>query len=69
MNNVVEFSIHYTQYLDENGVAVQPLPSFAKERGYLYHRYRGMLRTRLFDERAVSLQRTGELTNQAPDRI
>jgi 2-oxoisovalerate dehydrogenase E1 component alpha subunit len=42
-----------------------PLPSFASDTGLLLSLYRGMVLTRAFDLKAVSLQRTGRLGTYA----
>ncbi|MBU6498399.1 MAG: pyruvate dehydrogenase (acetyl-transferring) E1 component subunit alpha [Rhodospirillales bacterium] len=60
-SRVAEFSIALTRYLDGNGAATGPLPGFAAAPADLLPLYRGMLRTRSFDAKAVALQRTGRL--------
>jgi 2-oxoisovalerate dehydrogenase E1 component alpha subunit len=55
------FTIRRTAYIDRNGKALGPLPSFAGDFATLATLYRAMVRTRAFDARAVSLQRTGRL--------
>jgi pyruvate dehydrogenase E1 component alpha subunit len=49
------------QYISSAGDVVQGLPEFAKNPRNLVPFYRAMLLTRAFDEKAVSLQRTGRL--------
>ena len=58
---VATFEIAYRQYLDETGVPVADLPAFARDPEVLLPIYRAMTLTRLFDARAVSMQRTGQL--------
>jgi pyruvate dehydrogenase E1 component alpha subunit len=58
---VAKFSVAYTQYLERNGSALGPLPSFAQEAAHLVPLYRAMVLTRAFDAKAVALQRTGRL--------
>jgi len=53
------------QFIDQTGEAVQPLPEFAEIPRNLIPLYRAMLLTRMFDEKAVSLQRTGRLGTYA----
>lgn len=49
------------QFLDIDGNVVRPLPEFAKRRETLVELYRGMVFTRMFDTKAIALQRTGRL--------
>jgi len=58
---VSQFSIFRTRYLDHEGVPLGPLPAFATDTTSLIPLYRAMVRTRVFDAKAVSLQRTGRL--------
>ena len=58
---VAEFSIAYRQYLDQDGAPVSELPPLALDPDLLIPIYRMMVQTRLFDAKAVSLQRTGRL--------
>jgi len=58
---VARFEVGYTQFLDQGGEIVQPLPDFAREPGNLIPLYRNMVLTRTYDARAVALQRTGQL--------
>jgi len=61
MKMVAEFKIHYRQILDPNGAAVAPLPPFAQDAAELLRMYRAMTLVRVFDAKAVNLQRTGQL--------
>ncbi len=61
MKVVAEFKIHYRQILDPGGVAVSPLPEFAKDTAEILRMYRAMTQVRVFDAKAVNLQRTGQL--------
>jgi 2-oxoisovalerate dehydrogenase E1 component alpha subunit len=61
MKTVAEFKIHHRQILDSRGRSVAPLPSFAKDAGELIRMYRAMTLVRIFDQKAVNLQRTGQL--------
>lgn len=58
---VAAFEITYRQYLDCNGEPVAELPAFARDPEILIPIYRTMMLTRLFDAKAVSMQRTGQL--------
>jgi pyruvate dehydrogenase E1 component alpha subunit len=61
MVSVASFHIEYTQLINDRGVALQPLPEFARDHASLIAMYRAMLLSRLFDQKAVALQRTGYL--------
>lgn len=58
-------SIPYVQRVDPEGRAVA-LPEFAADAGELRQMYRMMVRTRLFDTKAINLQRTGQLGTYPP---
>jgi 2-oxoisovalerate dehydrogenase E1 component alpha subunit len=58
---VARFEIPYFQYLNEAGVVVDTLPEFAKDPKNLIELYRLMVLTRVFDTKAIALQRTGKL--------
>ncbi|WP_193163335.1 pyruvate dehydrogenase (acetyl-transferring) E1 component subunit alpha [Microbulbifer hainanensis] len=60
MHLVASFDIAHLQYLDEQGHATQELPDFATP-DTLLAMYRQMALARLVDDRAVKLQRTGQL--------
>jgi pyruvate dehydrogenase E1 component alpha subunit len=60
-----KFGIEYHRLIDERGVAVGPLPEFARDARNLVSMYRAILLTRRFDEKAVALQRTGKLGTYA----
>ncbi len=60
-DRVAAFSIDLTRYLDPDGCALGPMPQFAEQPENLVPLYQAMLRTRAFDAKAVSLQRTGRL--------
>ena len=55
------FEIRFRQYLDRNGEALDDLPASAHDPDVLIPVYRTMVLTRMFDAKAVSLQRTGQL--------
>jgi 2-oxoisovalerate dehydrogenase E1 component alpha subunit len=62
---VAEFSIAYVQRVDPEGRA-DALPGFATDAEELRRMYRMMVRTRLFDTKAINLQRTGQLGTYPP---
>jgi 2-oxoisovalerate dehydrogenase E1 component alpha subunit len=61
MTTIVNFKVEFLQYLDKEGNVLQSLPPFANDKKILLELYRGMVRTRLFDAKAVALQRTGKM--------
>jgi pyruvate dehydrogenase E1 component alpha subunit len=65
MRTVAEFKIQYRQILDADGAAVEPLPGFARDPEQVLHMYRAMTLARVFDAKAVNLQRTGQLGTYA----
>src|SRR5690606_24798775 len=58
--------IKYRQILDPTGRVHGELPDFAKDAAELLKMYGAMLRARVFDGKAVNLQRTGKLGTDAP---
>ena len=65
MTQVIKFEIGYTQYVNHMGEIVQDIPKFAHEFDHLRSLYRMMVLTRRFDQKAISLQRTGKLGTYA----
>ena len=65
MSEAARFSIEYTRFLDSKGEAQQDLPVFAQNLHELLKLYQQMMLTRLFDYKAVALQRTGMLNTYA----
>lgn len=61
MKIVAQFDIPYYQYLDANSQPIGELPNFAKDPQQLIQLYRLMVLNRLFDTKAIALQRTGKL--------
>ncbi len=61
MSQVASFSIDHTGFLDAQGKARGELPGFAQDAATLIRLYKAMVLTRVFDAKAVSLQRTGRL--------
>ena len=62
---VASFEIYYTQILNQDAELQGSLPEFARDPGKLVELYRAMVRTRLFDQKAIALQRTGQLGTYA----
>lgn len=62
---IARFEVRRRSYLAPDGTVLRPLPSFASDIGILISLYRGMVLTRAFDLKAVSLQRTGRLGTYA----
>ncbi len=60
-----QFEIGYTRFIGPNGEAVGPLPEAAHDAATLKGLYRALVRTRSFDAKAVTLQRTGRLGTYA----
>jgi 2-oxoisovalerate dehydrogenase E1 component alpha subunit len=61
MTIVAEFKIDYRQILDPQGHLTAPLPPFAQNLDEVVKMYAAMTRVRVFDAKAVNLQRTGQL--------
>src|SRR6516225_1763135 len=62
---IARFEVRRRSYLAPDGTVLRPLPSFASDTDILISLYRGMVLTRAFDLKAVSLQRTGRLGTYA----
>ncbi len=63
---VARFEIPYVQLLDAKGELCGTPPSFAEDRSVLLDLYRTMVRTRIFDKKAIALQRTGKMGTYSP---
>ena len=55
------FAIPFRRYISPAGEPIEPLPETARDKALLTSLYRAMVLTRVFDEKAVALQRTGRL--------
>jgi 2-oxoisovalerate dehydrogenase E1 component alpha subunit len=66
LRTVAEFAIAYEQLLDAEGRPTGPLPAFADDAQGMVKMYRMMTLSRLFDAKAINLQRTGKLGTYAP---
>jgi 2-oxoisovalerate dehydrogenase E1 component subunit alpha len=62
---IARFEVRRRSYLAPDGTLLRPLPDFASDMPKLLALYRGMVLTRAFDLKAVSLQRTGRLGTYA----
>jgi 2-oxoisovalerate dehydrogenase E1 component alpha subunit len=62
---IARFEVRRRSYLAPDGTVLRPLPDFACDMSKLLALYRGMVLTRAFDLKAVSLQRTGRLGTYA----
>lgn len=65
MKTVASFEIPYLQCIDPSGKPVGDLPEFTREPDELLKMYRLMSLTRVFDSKAINLQRTGKLGTYA----
>jgi 2-oxoisovalerate dehydrogenase E1 component alpha subunit len=63
---LAEYSIPYIQILNEKAELCGSLPAFAEDTPTLLQLYRIMVLTRLFDKKAITLQRTGKMGTYAP---
>lgn len=62
---VASFEIGYTQHLDPTGKPNGKLPKFADDKDLVLRLYRMMSFVRVFDTKAIALQRTGQLGTYA----
>ncbi|WP_439639253.1 thiamine pyrophosphate-dependent dehydrogenase E1 component subunit alpha [Nevskia sp.] len=62
---VAAFEVFLTRYLNPDGSLTADPPAFARDRAQARAMYALMVRTRLFDKKAVALQRTGLLGTYA----
>ena len=66
MATVASFNVEYIQYLSPTGELVgSEVPAIAKDFEQLKSLYETMVQTRVFDAKAISLQRTGKLGTYA----
>lgn len=61
MTVLARFQIEHIRFLDPQGESVQALPEFAHDREVLISLYRAMMLTRVFDAKAIALQRIGKI--------
>lgn len=65
MSLVASFNIEFTRFFDFDGNPTQPLPNFAQNNKNLIELYRKMVLLRVFDTKAIALQRTGKMGTYA----
>jgi 2-oxoisovalerate dehydrogenase E1 component alpha subunit len=65
LETIADFEIQYSQFLDPDGKASADIPELARDTDALIKMYRSMTETRVFDTKAVNLQRTGKLGTYA----
>lgn len=66
MTLAASFQIEYLQYLSPDGTSNgRPLPALARDTGRLVELFKQMLFVRVFDTKAIALQRTGKLGTYA----
>lgn len=58
---VARFEVAYRRFLDPDGEPTGPLPALAENPDSLRALYRGMMLNRVFDKRAVAMQRVGQI--------
>lgn len=66
MTTVAQFAITFEQLMNEQGELSRPLPSQYQNPAIWLELYRIMVQTRLFDKKAIALQRTGKMGTYAP---
>ena len=57
---LMQFELDYIQFINEKGEWVNDQPSFATET-WLVDAYKNMVMNRVFDQKAIALQRTGQM--------
>ena len=65
LETIADFEVQYSQFLDPEGRASPDIPELARNTDELVNMYRCMTETRVFDTKAVNLQRTGKLGTYA----
>jgi len=65
VKSVASFEIRYTRFLDPDGNPVEELPEVFRNASALIPLYHAMVLTRIFDRKAIALQRTGQLGTYA----
>lgn len=68
MSTIAQFQIEHTQYLSPDGHLSRDLPESVQDPLKLIELYRWLTLTRLFDEKAINLQRTGKMGTYASCR-
>ena len=57
---LIHFSLQRIQFLDKDGNWMNPRPDFASDE-WLVQSYKHMVLNRVFDNKAIALQRTGQM--------
>jgi pyruvate dehydrogenase E1 component alpha subunit len=65
LETIADFEVQYSQFLDPDGKPSPDIPDLARETDKLLDMYRHMTETRVFDAKAINLQRTGKLGTYA----
>jgi pyruvate dehydrogenase E1 component alpha subunit len=65
LETIADFEIQYSQFLDPEGKPSKDIPALAGDTDKLLDMYRQMTETRVFDTKAINLQRTGKLGTYA----
>ena len=65
METIADFEVQYSQFLDPEGKPSPDIPDLARDTDELLDLYRHMTETRVFDAKAINLQRTGKLGTYA----
>jgi len=61
LKTLAQFEIFYFQFMDEASNLSSDVPQFVHDEKYLLKLYRAMLFSRLLDNKAIALQRTGRM--------
>jgi len=65
LETIADFEVQYSQFLNPEGKPSADIPALATDAEKLVDMYRLMTETRVFDTKAVNLQRTGKLGTYA----
>lgn len=65
LETIADFEIQYSQFLDPEGKASPDMPDIGRDTDELLRMYRHMTEVRVFDTKAINLQRTGKLGTYA----
>jgi pyruvate dehydrogenase E1 component alpha subunit len=60
-HDVARFAVRHRQFIDRHGNAIGRLPDFARDSETMIAMYKAMVRIRVFDAKAIAMQRTGQL--------
>lgn len=66
MTTVAQFEVAFNQIINEQGEQCGSLPPCARDQSTLLALYRIMVEARVFDKKAIALQRTGKMGTYAP---